>query len=89
MKQIEEDVVNLITNKVVEFYIAPLVRSQVKRLLFPYLLPSMPVVDSGKAMAFALFNQGKRPSSPEARALDLTKESLYRYFQEWKKLKKS
>ncbi len=40
---------------------------------------------SKKELAFALFDQGKRPSDPEVKALDLKSKSTYNYFQEWKK----
>ena len=35
--------------------------------------------------AFELFNQGKRPSDPELKALGLTDKTLYNYFQLWNK----
>lgn len=41
---------------------------------------------SKKALAFALFDQGKRPSDPEVKALDVKRKSIYAYFQEHKKL---
>lgn len=40
---------------------------------------------SKKELAFALFDQGKRPSDPEVKALGLKSKSTYNYFQEWKK----
>lgn len=36
-------------------------------------------------MAFELFDQGKRPSNPEVKALGLKPKTTYNYFQEWKK----
>jgi len=41
---------------------------------------------SKKEEAFELFSQGKRPSSPEVKALGLAAKSRYNYFLEWKKL---
>jgi hypothetical protein len=38
-----------------------------------------------KEQAFELFNQGKRPSDPELKALKLKTGTLYDYFQKWKK----
>ncbi len=40
---------------------------------------------SKKAKAFALFNQEKRPSDPEVKALGTKPETAYRYYQDWKK----
>jgi len=40
---------------------------------------------AAKAVAFALFDQGKRPSNSEVKALGLKPETTYKYFQEWKK----
>jgi len=37
-------------------------------------------------LAFELFEQGKRPSDPEIKALGLKPKTTYNYFQEWKKL---
>ena len=37
-----------------------------------------------KELAFALFDQGKRPSDPEVKELDVKKETLCRYFTYWK-----
>lgn len=41
--------------------------------------------DSMKERAFRLFDKGKRPSDPEAKALGIKPKSVYRYHQEWKK----
>lgn len=40
---------------------------------------------SRKQRAFELFDQGKRPSDPEVRALKLKAGTIHGYFQEWKK----
>ncbi len=40
---------------------------------------------SKKEEALELFSQGKRPSSPEVKALGLTAKTRYNYFQEYKK----
>ena len=40
---------------------------------------------SKKEEAFELFSQGKRPSSPEVKALELSAKTRYNYYQEWKK----
>lgn len=37
-------------------------------------------------LAFEFFEQGKRPSDPEIKALGLKPKTTYNYFQEWKKL---
>ena len=39
-----------------------------------------------KDQAFSLFDQGKKPSDPEVKALDLAPKSRYNYYQIWKKL---
>jgi hypothetical protein len=41
--------------------------------------------DSKKERAFRLFDEGKRPSDPEVKALGLKPSTVYRYYQEWKK----
>lgn len=41
--------------------------------------------DTGKAKAFRLFDEGKRPSDHEVKALKIKSQILYRYYQEWKK----
>jgi hypothetical protein len=40
---------------------------------------------SMKARAFHLFDQDKRPSDAEVRALGIKPDTAYRYYQEWKK----
>ena len=40
---------------------------------------------SKKEEALELFSQGKRPSSPEVKALELSAKTRYNYYQEWKK----
>jgi len=45
--------------------------------------------ETGKAVkdvAFQLFDEGKRPSDPEVKALGLKSKTRYNYFQLWKKL---
>lgn len=39
---------------------------------------------SAKQKAFDWFNQGKRPSDQEVKALGLKPKSVYNYYQEWK-----
>ena len=39
---------------------------------------------SMKERAFRLFDQGRRPSDPEVRALGIKPNSAYRYYQIWK-----
>jgi len=41
--------------------------------------------DSIKEKALQLFDQWKRPSDPEVKALGLKANTAYRYYQEWKK----
>lgn len=41
--------------------------------------------DSMKQRVFRLFDEGKRPGDPEAKALGIKPNSAYRYYQEWKK----
>ena len=41
--------------------------------------------DSMKERAFRLFDEGKRPSDPEVKALGIKPNSAYRYYQRWKK----
>ena len=40
---------------------------------------------SKKAKAFALFDQGKKPRSPEIKDLGLCSKTTYNYYQDWKK----
>ena len=42
--------------------------------------------DTGKAKAFRLFDEGKRPSDREVKATKIKPQILYRYYQEWKRL---
>lgn len=44
---------------------------------------------SKKAKAFLLFSQGKRPSDAEVKNLGIKPNSLYRYYQDWKKVHNS
>lgn len=44
---------------------------------------------SRKAKAFILFDQGKRPSDPEVKALGLKSSSLYNYYELWKAWKRA
>jgi hypothetical protein len=39
-----------------------------------------------KELAFALFDEGRRPSDTEVKALGLKSRSTYCYYQQWKKL---
>lgn len=41
--------------------------------------------ETAKELAFALFDQGKRPSDPEVKALGIKPKSTYTYYQRWKK----
>jgi len=41
---------------------------------------------AARDLAFELFDQGKRPSNPEVKALGLKTKTTYNYFQDWKKL---
>ena len=41
--------------------------------------------DTKKAMLNPLFDIGKRPGGPEVRALNIKPNTVYRYFQHWKK----
>ena len=43
------------------------------------------MVDTARATAFALFDEGKRPGDPEVKALGLKRKSTYNYFQDWKR----
>jgi hypothetical protein len=38
-----------------------------------------------KEMSFQLFDQGKRPSDAEVRALGIKPSTAYRYYQQWKR----
>jgi len=40
-------------------------------------------------LAYEFFEQGKRPSDPEVKALGLKPKSTYDYFQRWKRQKKA
>ena len=41
--------------------------------------------DTKKTRANQLFDRGKRPSSPEVKALGIKPDTAYRYYQDWKK----
>jgi hypothetical protein len=41
--------------------------------------------DSIKEKAYQLFDEGKRPSDPEVKALGIKPNTAYRYYQDWKK----
>jgi len=41
--------------------------------------------DTKKARADQLFDRGKRPSSPDVKALGIKPNTAYRYYQDWKK----
>lgn len=43
------------------------------------------MAESAKELAFTLFDEGKRPSDPEVKALGVKRRSTYAYFQDWKK----
>ncbi|KKN59498.1 hypothetical protein LCGC14_0541120 [marine sediment metagenome] len=45
------------------------------------------MAETRKELALALFDQGKRPSDPEVKALGLKPKTCYNYFQDWKKLR--
>jgi hypothetical protein len=45
--------------------------------------------DSIKERAYQLFDEGKRPSDPEVKALGIKPKTAYRYHQEWKKARRS
>jgi len=38
------------------------------------------MAETAKELAFALFNEGKRPKDPEVKALGLKRRSTYSYF---------
>jgi len=40
-----------------------------------------------KGTAFALFDEGKSPSSPKVKGLKLKSQSRYKYYYEWQKSK--
>jgi len=41
--------------------------------------------DSMKESVFRLFDEGKRPGDPEVKALGIKPNTVYRYYQDWKK----
>jgi len=43
------------------------------------------MVDTARATAFALFDEGKRPGDPEVKALKLKSQTRYNYYLEWQK----
>ncbi len=47
------------------------------------------MAETRRELAFALFDQEKRPSAPEVKALGLKPKTRYNYFQEWKKLRET
>lgn len=40
---------------------------------------------SMKEKAFRLFDEGKRPSDPDLKTLNIKPNTVYRYYQQWKK----
>jgi len=44
------------------------------------------MAETAKELAFALFDQGRRPSDLEVKALGLKSKTTYDYYQRWKKL---
>lgn len=42
--------------------------------------------ETAKDLSLALFSQGKRPSDPGVKALDIKPKTTYKYYQEWKKI---
>jgi len=44
--------------------------------------------DSKKARAFQLFSQGKGPSSPEVKALELHKSTRFKYYNQYRAVHK-
>jgi len=75
---------NIMTNKVAE-----IVKSELTELAQKCDACSLKETatrqDSKKARAYQLFDERKRPSSPEVKALGIKPNSLYRYYQDWKK----
>ena len=43
------------------------------------------MAETRKELVFALFDEGKRPSDPEVKALGLKSKTTYNYYQQWKK----
>ena len=43
------------------------------------------MAETAKELVFALFDQGRRPSDPEVKALGLKPKTTYNYYQQWKK----
>ena len=37
-------------------------------------------------MVFVLFDEGKKPSDPDVKALDIKSKSTYSYYKQWKRL---
>ena len=44
------------------------------------------MAETAKELVFALFDQGRRPSDPEVKALGIKSKTTYDYYQRWKKL---
>ncbi len=76
--------IGIMTEKVGNIVKAALGELEVKRKIQP-VQKRAGGRDSIKEKAFRLFDEGKRPSDPEVKALDIKPNSAYRYYQEWKK----
>jgi hypothetical protein len=75
---------NIMTEKV-----ATIVRSELDKTKIDHevILPQKRItgVNTKKARLFELFSHAKRPSDPEVKALGIKPETVYRYYQQWKR----
>jgi len=82
---IDEMVATGIMSKKVGVLIQEMLGQVEVRAESPRPLEKHPRHDSMKDRAYRLFDEGRRPSDPEVKALGLKPTTVYRYFQSWKK----
>jgi len=78
---------NILTKRV-----ADVVKSELIGLAETCEVPSsrerVKLQDTKKARLWQLFDEGKRPGDPETKSLNIKPNTVYRYYQEWKKTRK-
>ncbi len=83
-----DDLLNMgwVSEKVANIAGSQLGESKVEQEVAPQKKDKIERKDTGKAKAFKLFDEGKRPSDRDVKATKIKPQILYRYYQEWKHL---